>query len=132
LQGGADDPNAETSGPRVTDITLLMNIQTPSNDEYYQTVVINSLVSVLNDATLKEHHYEAVEAVMLIFRTQRLRCVSFLPQVSISSLCCAPPLMPRSDLARFPQRDPDRPTAKTRSLPEAIGELDFHCQTAHP
>jgi FKBP12-rapamycin complex-associated protein len=81
LQGGADDPNAETSGPRVTDITLLMNINTPSNDEYYQTVVVNSLVGVLQDTSLTSHHYAAVESVMLIFRTQRLRCVSFLPQV---------------------------------------------------
>jgi FKBP12-rapamycin complex-associated protein len=81
LQGGADDPNAETSGPRVTDITLLMNLPTPSNDEYYQTVVVHSLVGVLSDSALKDHHYEAVEAVMLIFRTQRLRCVSFLPQI---------------------------------------------------
>jgi FKBP12-rapamycin complex-associated protein len=76
-----DDPNAETSGPRVTDVTILMNQQTPSNDEYYQTVTISSLVSVLSDSSLKEHHYQAVEAVMLIFRTQRLRCVSFLPQI---------------------------------------------------
>ena len=58
-----------------------MNTQSSSNDEYYQTVVINSLVSFLYDATLKDHHYDAVEAVMLIFRTQRLRCVSFLPQI---------------------------------------------------
>jgi FKBP12-rapamycin complex-associated protein len=81
LRGGVDDPNAETTGPRVTDITLLMNYPSPSNDEYYQTVVINSLVHVLSDPALKDHHYEAVEAVMLIFRTQRLRCVSFLPQI---------------------------------------------------
>jgi FKBP12-rapamycin complex-associated protein len=65
----------------VTDITLLMNSPTTSNEDFYQTVAINSLVSVLNDSTMKEFHYEAVEAVMLIFRTQRLRCVSFLPQV---------------------------------------------------
>lgn len=83
LQGGMDDPNAETSGPRVTDITLLMNIQTPSNDEYYQMVVVNSLVNVLNDPTLKEFHYEAIQAVMLIFRAQQLRSVNFLPQVGL-------------------------------------------------
>jgi FKBP12-rapamycin complex-associated protein len=82
LQGGIDDPNAETSGPRVTDITLLMNISTPSNDDYYQTVVVNSLVNVLNDSSMKELHYEAIQAVMLIFRSQQLRSVNFLPQVS--------------------------------------------------
>ncbi len=54
---------------------------TTSNDEYYQTVAINSLVNVLQDPTLTTHHHSAVEAIMHIFRTQRLRCVSFLPQV---------------------------------------------------
>ena len=78
-----DEANAESSGARMTDIAILVNMQATSNDEYCQTVVINSLVNVLNDSTLKEHHYEAVEAVMLIFRTQRSRCVSFLPQVRL-------------------------------------------------
>ncbi|ORY29148.1 armadillo-type protein [Naematelia encephala] len=81
LLQGNDETNTDTSGQRVTDITILMNTQTPSNDEYYQKVVISSLVSVLRDAALKEYHYEAVEAVMLIFRAQRFRCVSFLPQI---------------------------------------------------
>lgn len=81
LQGGADDSTPESTGPRVTDITLLMNHQGASNDDYYQTVVINSLVNVLNDANMKEHHYDAINSVMLIFRTQRLRCVGFLPQI---------------------------------------------------
>lgn len=79
LQG--NEENAESSGPRVTDITLLMNSPTNSNEDFYQTVAVHALVSVLNDSTLKEFHYDAVEAVMLIFRTQRLRCVSFLPQI---------------------------------------------------
>ena len=60
-----------------------MNVQTPSNDDYYQTVVFNSLVNVLNDSSLKDYHHQAIEAVMLIFRTQRLRCVCFLPQVRL-------------------------------------------------
>ena len=58
-----------------------MNMPTTSNDEYYQIVAINSLVNVLQDSTLTTHHHSAVEAIMHIFRTQRLRCVSFLPQV---------------------------------------------------
>lgn len=80
-QGGGVDESTETA-TRVTDITLLMNTMTPSNEEFYQTVAVHSLVAVLSEPTHKEYHYEAVEAVMLIFRTQRLRCVSFLPQVS--------------------------------------------------
>lgn len=81
LQGSSDDPSTEATGPRVTDITLLMNTQGPSNDEYYQTVVIHCLVNLLNDANMKEHHYDAINSVMLIFRTQRLKCVGFLPQI---------------------------------------------------
>lgn len=80
LQGGASD-TTEATGTRMTDITLLMNHQGPSNDEYYQTVVINSLVNILNDTNMKEHHYDAISSIMLIFRTQRLRCVGFLPQI---------------------------------------------------
>jgi FKBP12-rapamycin complex-associated protein len=77
----------------VTDIVMLMGMQTPSNDEFYQTVAVTSIVNVLNDPTLREFHYEAVQAVMLIFRAQQLRCVSFLPQVSCCSsltLCIKP------------------------------------------
>lgn len=80
--GAGQGQETGAAGPsKVTDIMLLMNTMTPSNEDFYQTVAVHSLVSVLSDPTLKEYHYEAVEAVMLIFRTQRLRCVSFLPQV---------------------------------------------------
>ena len=65
-----------------------MNVSGPSNEEFYQTVVIHSLVNVMSDSTLKEYHYDAVEAVMLIFRTQRLRCVGFLPIVRSPIGCC--------------------------------------------
>ncbi|GMK56480.1 hypothetical protein CspeluHIS016_0303200 [Cutaneotrichosporon spelunceum] len=81
LLGGDNDNTTESTGSRVTDITLLMNHNGGSNDEYYQMVVINSLVNVLNDANMKEHHYDAINSVMLIFRTQRLRFVGFLPQI---------------------------------------------------
>ena len=114
LQGGIDDPNAETSGPRVTDITLLMTVQTTSNDEYYQTVVVNSLVQVLSDSALKDHHYEAVEAVMLIFRAQRLRCVSFLPQVCPRGLAQAD----KSDSSCISWCHPHGPEQPARSLPQ--------------
>lgn len=129
LQGGMDDPNADTSGPRVTDITLLMNISTPSNDEYYQTVVIHSLVGVLNDSTLKELHYEAIQAVMLIFRAQQLRSVSFLPQVN-PSFVVNPKTVLTSDSTRFPQCHPNRIGHEARSLLETTRQLGFHCQTA--
>ncbi len=50
-------------------------------DDYYQNVVINALLAILKDQSLSTHHHTAIEAVMSIFKTQGLKCASFLPQV---------------------------------------------------
>ncbi|OXG23734.1 FKBP12-rapamycin complex-associated protein [Cryptococcus neoformans Ze90-1] len=80
LLGDVDDPIDEGTTSRVNDIVLLNQHNSSVNDEFFQTVVIHSLVNVLHDSTYKDH-YQAVEAIMMIFRTQRLRCVNFLPQI---------------------------------------------------
>lgn len=54
---------------------------TTTSEDYSQTVVINALLAILNDSTLNSHHHTVIEAVMSIFKTQGLKCVSFLPQV---------------------------------------------------
>ena len=51
-------------------------------DDYYQTVAINALLSILKDQSLNSQHHKVIEAIMSIFKTQGLKCVSFLPQVS--------------------------------------------------
>ena len=50
-------------------------------DDYFQSVVINSLLAILKDQTLSAHHHTVIEAIMSIFKTQGLKCVSFLPQI---------------------------------------------------
>ena len=54
-----------------------------ASDDYYQTIVINALLTMLKDKALDTHHDAVVEAIMSIFKTQGLRCVAFLPQVRI-------------------------------------------------
>ncbi len=49
-------------------------------DDCYQTVAINSLLNVLKDQSLSNHHHKVIEAIMSIFKTQGLKCVTFLPQ----------------------------------------------------
>ncbi|KAI0517914.1 TOR kinase [Xylaria bambusicola] len=66
---------------RMTDISLMMTGLTPSNKEYYPTVVINSLLHILKDHSLAQHHAAVVEAIMNIFRTLGLECVSFLDRI---------------------------------------------------
>ena len=67
-----------------TDPSHPMNIG-PSHDDYYPTVAFHALLSILRDTSLSNHHTAVVEAVMYIFNSMRLRCVTFLPQVSCLS-----------------------------------------------
>ncbi|KEY75200.1 hypothetical protein S7711_01639 [Stachybotrys chartarum IBT 7711] len=64
-----------------TDISLMMTGLTPSNKEYFPTVVINALLSILKDHSLVQHHASVIEAIMNIFRTLGLECVSFLDRI---------------------------------------------------
>lgn len=55
----------------------------PSSDDYFQTVVVTALLAILKDPALSSHHHTVIEAIMSIFKTQGLKCVSFLPQVCV-------------------------------------------------
>lgn len=54
---------------------------TTTSDDYFQSVVINHLLAILKDQALSTHHHTVIEAIMSIFKTQGLKCVTFLPQV---------------------------------------------------
>nr|KAJ3421473.1 phosphatidylinositol kinase- protein kinase tor1 [Polyrhizophydium stewartii] len=81
---GALDPYRH----KVTDATpgaaaeqaLSMNIS-PSAEEYYPVIVTTALMKILRDPSLSIHHTAVVNAVMYIFKTQSLKCVSLLPQI---------------------------------------------------
>ncbi|KAK1080586.1 phosphatidylinositol kinase-related protein kinase tor1, partial [Friedmanniomyces endolithicus] len=64
-----------------SDVTLIMKGITPSNEEYYPTVVINTLMAMLKEDTLKQYHSAVVEAVMNIYTTMGMKCVPFLNTV---------------------------------------------------
>jgi FKBP12-rapamycin complex-associated protein len=66
---------------QMTDISLMMTGLTPSNKEYFPTVVINALLNILKDPSLVQHHAVVIEAIMSIFRTLGLECVSFLDKI---------------------------------------------------
>ena len=58
------------------------NDRSSASDGYYLTVVITALLSILEDQSLSSQHHTVIEAIMSIFKTQGLKCVTFLPQVS--------------------------------------------------
>ncbi|KAL2759917.1 hypothetical protein ACRALDRAFT_1038929 [Sodiomyces alcalophilus JCM 7366] len=78
-----DGPDVQRSAEatQMTDISLMMTGLTPSNKEYYPTVVINALLQILKDNSLQAHHPAVIEAIMNIFRTLGLECVSFLDRI---------------------------------------------------
>ena len=58
----------------------------PSSDDYFLAVSIVALVKILKDQSLNLQHSTAITAIMYIFKTLGLKCVSFLPQVRFSNL----------------------------------------------
>ncbi|KZT27933.1 phosphatidylinositol 3-kinase [Neolentinus lepideus HHB14362 ss-1] len=76
-----DEAGDEKSVTAVNAIPLTQNSNSAASDDYYQTVVINALLNVLKDQSLSSHHHTVIEAIMSIFKTQGLKCVTFLPQI---------------------------------------------------
>jgi phosphatidylinositol kinase/protein kinase (PI-3 family) len=74
-----EEPN-ESQTPVAAAINLTYTTSSAS-DDYYQTVVINALLGILKDQSLNNQHHTVIEAIMSIFKTQGLKCVTFLPQV---------------------------------------------------
>lgn len=75
------DLQRRTDSAQTTDISLMMTGLTPSNKEYYPTVVINALLNILKDPSLAQWHGSVIDAIMVIFRTLGLECVSFLDRI---------------------------------------------------
>lgn len=71
-----------TEAAPVSDVSLIMTGLTPSNEEYYPTVVINILLqSILADPTLVQYHSAVIDAIVTIFKTIGMKCVPFLGQI---------------------------------------------------
>ncbi|BDD58165.1 hypothetical protein MAP00_003466 [Monascus purpureus] len=66
----------------VSDVALIMQGLTPSNEEYYPTVVINTLLqNILRENSLAQYHSAVIDAIVTIFKTLGLKCVPFLGQI---------------------------------------------------
>ncbi|KAJ5637081.1 hypothetical protein N7490_006960 [Penicillium lividum] len=66
----------------VSDVALIMQGLTPSNEEYYPTVVIHTLLqNILRENSLVQYHSAVIDALVTIFKTLGLKCVPFLGQI---------------------------------------------------
>ncbi|KTF87850.1 hypothetical protein cypCar_00037849 [Cyprinus carpio] len=60
---------------------MLVNMGSLPLDEFYPAVAIVTLMRILRDPLLSNHHTMVVQAVTFIFKSLGLKCVQFLPQV---------------------------------------------------
>lgn len=60
---------------------MLVNMGNLPLDEFYPAVAIVTLMRILRDPSLSNHHTMVVQAVTFIFKSLGLKCVQFLPQV---------------------------------------------------
>jgi FKBP12-rapamycin complex-associated protein len=81
MQGGSSHETAVTA---INVVKVSNEVPTGSSDDYFQTVVINSLLGLLKEDIHGQHHYAVIEAIMSIFKTQGLKCVAYLPQVNLT------------------------------------------------
>ncbi len=65
---------------------LLVNMGTGSLEEFYPSVAIATLMRIVHDPTLSQHHTEVVQAVAYIFMALGIKSVPYIPQVSLFSL----------------------------------------------
>lgn len=75
------ESNLRAEAEAESDVTLIMRGITPSNEDYYPTVVINTLMGMLKEDTLKQYHSGVVDAVMNIYTAMGMKCVPFLSTV---------------------------------------------------
>lgn len=68
--------NIAVEGPP-TDVALLMQGMSPSNEEYYPTVVISTLMKILKDTSLAAYHSSCIQTIVLIFKTITITCLKF-------------------------------------------------------
>ena len=66
----------------VSDVGLVIEGITPSNEDYYPRVVFNTLTqTLLADPSLSQYHSTVIEAIVTIFKTLGLRCIPYLGQI---------------------------------------------------
>lgn len=83
------DSKAEENNFEMTTSEMLVNMSSPVLDEYYPAIVISTLMRILRDPTLQQHHTSVVQAVTFIFQSLGIKCVPYISRVTPSLLYVA-------------------------------------------
>lgn len=83
------DSKAEENNFDMTTSEMLVNMSSPVLDDYYPAIVISTLMRILRDPTLQQHHKSVVQAVTDIFQSLGIKCVPYISRVTPSLLYVA-------------------------------------------
>lgn len=83
------DSKAEENNFDMSTSEMLVNMSSPVLDEYYPAIVISTLMRILRDPTLQQHHTSVVQAVTFIFQSLGIKCVPYISRVTPSLLYVA-------------------------------------------
>lgn len=89
-RGMIDNPNDnmlisinDSKGDEHSDLSTAEMLVSMNNclEEYYPAVAIATLMKILKDPTLSQHHISVVQAITFIFKSLGIKCVPYLSQV---------------------------------------------------
>ncbi|XP_034935910.1 serine/threonine-protein kinase mTOR [Chelonus insularis] len=81
------DTKSETENNQdLTTSEMLVNMSSSSLEEYYPAIAIATLMRIIRDPTLSQHHTMVVQAVTFIFKSLGIKCVPYISQVMPSFL----------------------------------------------
>lgn len=76
----------EESNADLSTNEMLVNMSSNTLEEYYPAIAIATLMKIIKDPTLSQHHTMVVQAVTFIFKSLGIKCVPYIPQVLPSFL----------------------------------------------
>lgn len=80
------DSSKQDEPPDLTSSEMLVNMSSSTLEEYYLAIAIATLMRIIKDPTLSQHHTMVVQAVTFIFKSLGIKCVPYIPQVLPSLL----------------------------------------------
>jgi FKBP12-rapamycin complex-associated protein len=72
--------------PDLNSSEMLVNMSSNTLEEYYLAIAISTLMRIIKDPNLAQHHTMVVQAVTFIFKSLGIKCVPYISQVLPSLL----------------------------------------------
>ncbi|OXU22583.1 hypothetical protein TSAR_001785 [Trichomalopsis sarcophagae] len=89
LEALSSRPSADArpeAGDELSTSEMLVNMPSATLEEYYPAVAIATLMRIIREPTLAQHHTMVVQAVTFIFKSLGIKCVPYISQVMPSFL----------------------------------------------